>query len=412
MCKKPKPLSETNLFKYATKELSQDAIICWIISWINQPQSLLYPLAKEFIIKVSNLNEINTATIYKQFKNIDVLLLINEDKDDRLFVIIEDKTFTGEHDNQIKRYTETITNADEFRKYPDKKIRTVFFKTGEYYPHDEKTVSNKKNCNYNLTRLDVMQLIKGYIGNSQLLKDYYDYLKWLSDWYKEYESYYKKGDFLSAFQESYGMLICVKDLFSTNGVWDHRLSPFEDLEVIPEFSNSNGGKSYSWVWIWGNNTEEDIKNHHNKYWLGFRLDHDTKGYFISLRQYHYYKSQSNAAELLEKKTAMYNSLHEALDSKEIKDEFETKGLYIIGKMPQEAQNDSDQVYFVLSPDKAAQNESELGKVYFTYSKKHFYPETIDDEKINLPINKEILKATLMPLARAIMQSFPIDEYLT
>ena len=257
-----------------------------------------------------------------------------------------------------------------------------------------------------------MQLIKGYIGNSQLLKDYYDYLKWLSDWYKEYESYYKKGDFLSAFQESYGMLICVKDLFSTNGVWDHRLSPFEDLEVIPEFSNSNGGKSYSWVWIWGNNTEEDIKNHHNKYWLGFRLDHDTKGYFISLRQYHYYKSQSNAAELLEKKTAMYNSLHEALDSKEIKDEFETKGLYIIGKMPQEAQNDSDKVYFVLSPDKAAQNESELGKVYFTYSKKHFYPETIDDEKINLPINKEILKATLMPLARAIMQSFPIDEYLT
>ena len=29
---------ENNIFKYATKELSQDAFICWLVEWINHKE--------------------------------------------------------------------------------------------------------------------------------------------------------------------------------------------------------------------------------------------------------------------------------------------------------------------------------------------------------------------------------------
>ena len=31
----------TNLFDYATSELSQDAFICWLVSWINHKEENL-----------------------------------------------------------------------------------------------------------------------------------------------------------------------------------------------------------------------------------------------------------------------------------------------------------------------------------------------------------------------------------
>lgn len=43
---------ENNMFKYATKELSQDAFICWCINWLNYPSSKFYNLGKEMLKKI------------------------------------------------------------------------------------------------------------------------------------------------------------------------------------------------------------------------------------------------------------------------------------------------------------------------------------------------------------------------
>lgn len=35
-----------NIFEYSTKELLQDAVICWCINWINYPDAVLCELGK------------------------------------------------------------------------------------------------------------------------------------------------------------------------------------------------------------------------------------------------------------------------------------------------------------------------------------------------------------------------------
>ena len=54
---------ENNIFKYATKELSQDAFICWLVEWINHKEenSELYEVSKKFLDKIiEKYNKKNT----------------------------------------------------------------------------------------------------------------------------------------------------------------------------------------------------------------------------------------------------------------------------------------------------------------------------------------------------------------
>ena len=68
-------MENNNIFKYATKELSQDAFICWCINWINYPESELYNLGRDmlnFILapykNCENLYPIKNLKIVRQFK--------------------------------------------------------------------------------------------------------------------------------------------------------------------------------------------------------------------------------------------------------------------------------------------------------------------------------------------------------
>ena len=51
-------MSKPNLFSFATSELSQDAFICWLVSWANNPEEKeLSGCAKDFICMLYNLNK-------------------------------------------------------------------------------------------------------------------------------------------------------------------------------------------------------------------------------------------------------------------------------------------------------------------------------------------------------------------
>ena len=87
-------MENNNIFKYATKELSQDAFICWCINWINYPESELYNLGSDmlnFILvpykNCENLYPIKNLKIVRQFKKMDIVITINKE----YVVIIEDK---------------------------------------------------------------------------------------------------------------------------------------------------------------------------------------------------------------------------------------------------------------------------------------------------------------------------------
>ncbi|MFJ7970248.1 PD-(D/E)XK nuclease family protein [Psychrobacillus sp. NPDC096389] len=106
-------LEAPNLFQFATSELSQDAFLCWLMSWSEQPYRTLdrplHEAAMEFIAVIFNVHNIpvpviETIIIKRQFKSLDILAIIN----DTYAILIEDKTYTKNHSNQLLRYRDAI----------------------------------------------------------------------------------------------------------------------------------------------------------------------------------------------------------------------------------------------------------------------------------------------------------------
>ncbi|MCR4658546.1 MAG: hypothetical protein K5770_20295 [Lachnospiraceae bacterium] len=68
-----------NIFNFATKELSQDAFICWCINWINFPKESLYQLAVDILHLLGQEKVDGKIVIKQQFKKADVLLAFPEE---------------------------------------------------------------------------------------------------------------------------------------------------------------------------------------------------------------------------------------------------------------------------------------------------------------------------------------------
>lgn len=124
-----------NLFNYATSELSQDAFLCWLLSYAQEKkysgdddklQKCAQSLIKVFLLGQKGILEKNlikedliVEKIEKQWKYIDVLVTLKDGKK----IIIEDKTYTTDHDNQLQRYIKDVETQG-------KKVYGVYYKTG------------------------------------------------------------------------------------------------------------------------------------------------------------------------------------------------------------------------------------------------------------------------------------------
>jgi hypothetical protein len=121
------------LFDYATKELSQDAFLCWLLKWSEVGNKSinpsLYNAAKKFVREIiekditlqdiekseciRKINTIHHVDIKQQNKGIDLYAVI----DDCIIIVIEDKTQSGVHNKggkagktQLDVYREEINN--------------------------------------------------------------------------------------------------------------------------------------------------------------------------------------------------------------------------------------------------------------------------------------------------------------
>jgi len=178
-----KVLRKNNIFRYATSELSQDAFICWLLSHATEEcwdvDSNLRDCALSFLEKIlecKNLvskERVFVKNIVKQYKNIDVLFQV-----DQYYVIIEDKTFTDTHDNQVNRYKETL--VAEGIEAED--IICVYYKI-EDQPEPEKDIDVE------FTRESLLGMFKPYkpLISNAIFTDYVEYLEWLEWETKSYE---------------------------------------------------------------------------------------------------------------------------------------------------------------------------------------------------------------------------------
>lgn len=166
-------MGRNNMFKYATKELSQDAFLCWLVNYINTDEIEYKNIGKEFIkLIVEKIgdkrfkdfieNNNYKVEIKHQYKNIDVLLRI-----DKFNIIIEDKIKTTEHDNQISEYTYKLISEG----IEEKNIFTCYYKIYDEYKFKDKFV----NCL--ITRKDMIEFLEKFDNKNLYMKDYYEYLK-------------------------------------------------------------------------------------------------------------------------------------------------------------------------------------------------------------------------------------------
>lgn len=164
---------KNNLFNYATSELSQDAFICWLCSFTlpdAQPAPALRDCARamlEVFVPEFRGKEAELLEIAKQTDDIDVLLTARcggrEYK-----IIFEDKVYSGEHDEQLTRYWDSIK-----KNFPGCEIRGVYYKTGF-----ESNLGDVEAKGYRVVRReDVLAVIGAYVdkAGSDILRDYYEY---------------------------------------------------------------------------------------------------------------------------------------------------------------------------------------------------------------------------------------------
>ena len=119
-----------NIFRLATKELSQDGFFTWLLQWADNEQSQhdqqLNKTAQDFVrllLKQTPDFKINKVEAGRQWNNIDIWAEIN----DEYFIGIEDKTNTGEHSEQLERYKQMATDHYKDKNY---KLVFVYLKTG------------------------------------------------------------------------------------------------------------------------------------------------------------------------------------------------------------------------------------------------------------------------------------------
>lgn len=145
---KPKVMEKPNIFEIATKELSQDAFITWLLMWANDSYKAtdedLHQCGKEFVSTLiknqyPNFSEsINKVKVKRQEKKIDVWAEVN----DKYLIIIEDKTNSRDHSEQLEKYKEI---AEKWCQENNKeKPICIYLKTGNECEANLKKIRDKE----------------------------------------------------------------------------------------------------------------------------------------------------------------------------------------------------------------------------------------------------------------------------
>ena len=262
---------KNNLFTFATSELSQDAFICWCLNWINYPNEILYPMAKDIfsnLLKEEKNLENEEIEIRRQYKKIDVLVIL---KNSKKAYIIEDKTNTFEN-NQIIRYKEAIKNEIDT-------IKTVYLKTGFWFSDDDSVLTDIK-----INREDFLGILNKYRGKNQILDDYCEYFERVTESEEKEKNYLISEEELT--QKKYWELNIARSIITQYQFMRHIFS-----KRYIRSGRSIGGGVYTQYDILKDKVFSDIKNENlsedkRTYSVFWRIDSKDKiGPYISINFY-------------------------------------------------------------------------------------------------------------------------------
>lgn len=166
-------MGRPNLFDFATSELSQDAFFAWLLSWASVENSLvdsdLNSLGKRMLTRMTGITEdsIRQVVVGRQWEKIDIWVEVNDD----MFVVIEDKISSAEHDNQLERYRRS---AEDWYEGKRDRFYYVYLKTGNE-PVSTLRLIGKRGYHI-ITRKDVLDVLCTYTGDNNIVNDFIAHL--------------------------------------------------------------------------------------------------------------------------------------------------------------------------------------------------------------------------------------------
>ena len=289
-----------NLFQYATKELSQDAFFCWLINWINYPEAPQYPVGVatlDLFLGKNRPDKYFNVQVKRQYKKIDVLILFN----DCYALIVEDKTNTSEHGDQIARYKKLMND-----EYPDRQILTAYVKTGIIYDDDARIIYKADTV---VTLEDLLTALKPYgeSAQSDILKDYLEYISTIYAKRVQLRTEIESGNYEHALRTEYGQFSFLDQVFHnrTKGVAVGKYYVAEDKPdlVYEDFvysGTNNSGAPWTQFCFWAKKyplqlTDKGIYEYQYLFWRidcnwvrADKKDPDSAyvpEYYIALRHY-------------------------------------------------------------------------------------------------------------------------------
>ena len=190
-----------NIFTYATKELSQDAVIRWFIAWSstaanNMQEQALRDLGCAFVGALLGKHDaaltgdVQEVETYQQDNGIDVLARIKDEQIDHV-ILIEDKTGSQAHGDQLLRYSQAVrAGLTKLGEVPDH--HPIYFKTGNQSLAEDREV---EEAGYKVFRReDFLTILSGYQGSHPVVTDFRDYMQMLEDDFQSYKNWRKGHD--------------------------------------------------------------------------------------------------------------------------------------------------------------------------------------------------------------------------
>ena len=287
-----------NLFDFATSELSQDAFFCWSLNWLavkEDTDDLYYKYGKAMLDLVLGENKkdiYKEVKVLKQFNRIDVLVLFKDNQDNQYALIIEDKTNTSEHNEQIENYKNQLNDAlskDEnigYKNLPGNQIYTAYVKTGIMYTDD-------KYKNDGSTVIIDIKKLNGVISNFQdlcknvILTDYYNYLNSEIARRENTEKSFNKNQIETCLLDSYGQLYFLNSIFGdpeqfSIGNTHTNSTNIEKVYINNIYTGTSRGSRWTQYCFWGHRfpnpiLDSDVNEFHYLFWRVDCANHKISG---------------------------------------------------------------------------------------------------------------------------------------
>lgn len=328
---------KNNIFKYATKELSQDAFLCWSINWLNEnPDNTLYKYGKamlDLFLGDDKQEEYYNVKICCQYEKIDVLVMFKDPQGKPHALIIEDKTNTSEHGDQMRRYKEKLIEKLPYdaslKEYINPEVHLAYVKTGIMYDYDLRMVGKGANVvNLNMLLKVVSEYAKK--GVSEILADFEEYLSDIKQHRETLATYIKGGSYELALHDYYGQFCFLDEIFSKRskgtkvGKWYVEHKDNGDVYTDHIYAGTNrGGSPWIEYAFWCDKYPVNYKNkneyeYHSLFW---RVDckwekvNDSEWkqrFYIALRHYDNH-AHSGKKYLDERKRFVYRKLRALAD---------------------------------------------------------------------------------------------------